>query len=116
MPKVEGGNNFGIDIQESIDRIVSRTRSAAQEIFNNQVYYPCVRAKYMAKVEKHPTVTDYASFIHELDKLQYETAVKSLLEISDKYSVLFDVITKNLEKIINPRSSDGKTAQTDYYQ
>jgi hypothetical protein len=58
---------------------------------------------------KHPTVEDYRQAVVELDEKEYIDLRLAWKDLRNNYAVLYDMILKNFEKIVRPRSSD-KTA------
>jgi len=64
------------------------------------------RGQIIAKAAKYPHVTDYRQFIIELDEKQYLSLRLIAAELRNHYSVLHDMILKNIEKIKKPRNSN----------
>lgn len=53
---------------------------------------------------KYPTVEDYRRLLVEFDCKQYWSIVSNLQQIRNSYSLLRDIVIKNMDKIINPRT------------
>lgn len=51
-------------------------------------------------------VEDYRRLLEEYDFKQYWTLTNVLREIRNSYSVLYDILIKNMDKIKNPRTSN----------
>ena len=106
IPKIEDGNNFGVDIQEEIVSELGRVEESGFNDFEEFTKYYIARAKLVTKCIKYPNMGDYKNAVYELDKKQYLTMRILVLDLRNSYSILYDTIQKNIEKIKNPRSSD----------
>ncbi|KAG1655198.1 Proteasome activator complex subunit 3 [Nymphon striatum] len=109
MPKIEDGNNFGVSIQEDALGEIRAVESEALAFYDGITRYYTSRAKIISKVAKYPHVEDYRKSVNELDEKEYITVRVTLCEIRNHYSTLHDMLTKNLEKIKKPRSSNNET-------
>uniref|UniRef100_A0A8C5N6S7 Proteasome activator PA28 C-terminal domain-containing protein n=1 Tax=Gouania willdenowi TaxID=441366 RepID=A0A8C5N6S7_GOUWI len=107
IPQIEDGNNFGVAVQEKVFELLTNTRTKI-EAFQTQISkYYSERGDAVAKASKQAHVGDYRQLVHELDLFQYYELRLVVLEIRNTYAVLFDIITKNYDKIKKPRG-DGK--------
>lgn len=107
IPKIEDGNNFGVAVQEKVFELLTNTRTKI-EAFQTQISkYYSERGDAVAKAAKLPHVGDYRQLVHELDQYQYWELRLVVLDMCSTYAVLFDIITKNYDKIKKPRG-DGK--------
>ncbi|XP_059182897.1 proteasome activator complex subunit 1 [Centropristis striata] len=107
IPKIEDGNNFGVAVQEKVFELLTNTRTKV-EAFQTQISkYYLERGDAVAKASKQPHVADYRQLVHEQDQYQYQELRLMVLEVCSTYAVLFDIITKNYDKIKKPRG-DGK--------
>ncbi|TWW71321.1 proteasome activator complex subunit 1 [Takifugu rubripes] len=107
IPKIEDGNNFGVAVQEKVFELLTNTRTKI-EAFQTQISkYYSERGDAVAKASKQQHVGDYRQLVHELDQYQYSELRLTVLDICSTYAVLFDIITKNYDKIKKPRG-DGK--------
>ncbi|XP_034562790.1 proteasome activator complex subunit 1 [Notolabrus celidotus] len=107
IPKIEDGNNFGVAVQEKVFELLTNTRTKI-EAFQTQISkYYSERGDAVAKAAKQSHVGDYRQLVHELDQYQYWELRLVVLDIRNTYAVLFDIITKNYDKIKKPRG-DGK--------
>ena len=57
----------------------------------------------MTKAAKQPHVGDYRQLVCKLDEGEYRDVWLMVTEIRDAYSVLYDIILKNSEKVKKPR-------------
>jgi len=72
--------------------------------------YFVTRAKLVSKCLKYPGVQDYQESIMELDEKEYIDLKLAYKELRNNYAILYDMITKNLEKIEQPRSTDHRVS------
>lgn len=63
----------------------------------------------MFQVAKYPHVEDYRQAVRELDEKEYLSMWLVMCEIRNRYCTLHDIVTKNLEKIKKPRSSNTES-------
>uniref|UniRef100_A0A8C4SGX0 Proteasome activator subunit 1 n=2 Tax=Erpetoichthys calabaricus TaxID=27687 RepID=A0A8C4SGX0_ERPCA len=61
------------------------------------------RGDAVAKAAKQPHVGDYRQLVHELDQIQYTEVRLMVLEIRNIYAILYDIVSKNFDKIKKPR-------------
>ncbi|KAL7373165.1 hypothetical protein ABVT39_000371 [Epinephelus coioides] len=107
IPKIEDGNNFGVAVQEKVFELLTNTRTKIEGFQTQIAKYFSERGDAVAKAAKQSHVGDYRQLVHELDQVQYMELRLVVLEIRNTYAVLFDIITKNYDKIKKPRG-DGK--------
>ncbi|KAK2855358.1 hypothetical protein Q7C36_007227 [Tachysurus vachellii] len=103
VPRIEDGNNFGVSVQEKVFELLTNTRTKIEGFQTQITKYYSERGDAVAKASKTPHVGDYRQLVHELDQHQYRELRIVVLEIRNTYAVLFDVITKNYDKIKKPR-------------
>ncbi|KAF4520931.1 hypothetical protein B566_EDAN008906 [Ephemera danica] len=106
IPKIEDGNNFGVSIQEDTLAEIQSVESEAAAFFDQISRYFISRGKVVSKVAKYPHIEDYRRAVEELDEKEYLSLMLVLCEVRNRYSTLHDIVTKNLEKIRRPRSSN----------
>uniref|UniRef100_A0A0A9ZB09 Proteasome activator complex subunit 3 n=1 Tax=Lygus hesperus TaxID=30085 RepID=A0A0A9ZB09_LYGHE len=109
IPKIEDGNNFGVSVQEETLAEIQSVESEAGAFFDQISRYFCSRAKIISKVAKYPHVEDYRQAVLELDEKEYMSMWLVICEIRNRYSTLHDIVTKNLEKIKKPRSTNSES-------
>lgn len=61
------------------------------------------------QVAKYPHVEDYRQAVRELDEKEYLSMWLVMCEIRNRYCTLHDIVTKNLEKIKKPRSTNSES-------
>jgi len=108
IPRIEDGNNFGVSIQEETLSEIRTVESEAAAFFDQLSRYFITRGKIISKVAKYPHISDYRRTINELDEKEFVSLRLVLCELRNQYSTLYDLITKNMEKIKKPRSSNNE--------
>ncbi|MBN3319198.1 PSME1 protein, partial [Atractosteus spatula] len=107
VPKIEDGNNFGVAVQEKVFELMTNMRTKIEGFQTQISKYFSERGDAVAKASKQPHVGDYRQLVHELDQNQYCEIRIMVLEVRNTYAVLYDIISKNFDKIKKPRG-DGK--------
>ncbi|KAJ8278783.1 hypothetical protein COCON_G00058490 [Conger conger] len=103
IPRIEDGNNFGVAVQEKVFELLTNTRTKIEGFQTQISKYYSERGDAVAKASKQPHVGDYRQLVHELDQHQYCELRVVVLEIRNTYAVLYDIISKNYNKIKKPR-------------
>ncbi|KAI1902153.1 hypothetical protein AGOR_G00041770 [Albula goreensis] len=103
VPRIEDGNNFGVAVQEKVFELLTNTRTKIEGFQTQISKYYSERGDAVAKASKQPHVGDYRQLVHELDEHQYCELRVVVLEIRNTYAVLYDIISKNYDKIKRPR-------------
>jgi len=106
IPKIEDGNNFGVSIQEDTLGEIRTVEAEAATFYEQISRYFLTRGKIISKVAKYPHVEDYRQFIFELDEKEFLSLRLVLSEVRNHYATLYDLITKNIEKIVKPRTTN----------
>jgi len=106
IPKIEDGNNFGVSIQEETVSELGRAEDSGFSVLENMTKYFVTRAKLVSKIIKYPGVEDYRQSVIELDEKEFVNLKLCCLDLRNNYAILYDMITKNLEKIRTPRSAN----------
>jgi len=104
IPKVEDGNNFGVSVQEETVNELSRAEDTSFALLDSMNKYFMTRAKLVSRVIKYPGLRDYVVAVQEVDRKERINMSLSLNDLRNNYAIMYDTITKNLEKIHNPRS------------
>ncbi|GMT19404.1 hypothetical protein PFISCL1PPCAC_10701, partial [Pristionchus fissidentatus] len=106
IPRIEDGNNFGVSIQEEALSEVRATEGEAASFLDQLSRYFVGRAKLLTKVAKYPQVADYRRAILDMDEKQFVNIRLIITELRNHFATLHDMITKNMEKIKKPRTSN----------
>ncbi|XP_062860088.1 proteasome activator complex subunit 2 [Trichomycterus rosablanca] len=106
IPKIEDGNDFGVAIQEKILERITAVKTKLEGFQTNLNKYFSERGDAVAKGSKEMHVMDYRSLVHEKDEATYYEIRITLLDIRGYYAELYDIISKNLEKVVNPKGEE----------
>uniref|UniRef100_A0A8D3C8W1 Proteasome activator complex subunit 2 n=1 Tax=Scophthalmus maximus TaxID=52904 RepID=A0A8D3C8W1_SCOMX len=106
IPTIEDGNDFGVAIQEKILERITGVRTKVDTFQANINKYFSERGDAVAKASKETHVMDYRSLVHEKDTAVYGELRLIVLDLRGFYAELYDIITKNLEKVTNPKGEE----------
>lgn len=106
IPKIEDGNDFGVAIQEKVLERITAVRTKAEAFQTNMNKYFLERGDAVAKASKETHVMDYRSLVHEKDENIYAEIRVIILDIRGFYAEFYDITSKNLEKITNPKGEE----------
>ncbi|KAI6047813.1 proteasome activator pa28 REG alpha beta subunit [Pisolithus marmoratus] len=106
MPKIEDGDNFGVQIQEEVLSELLRSQESAYNIRDSVRQHYLARAKICSKLIKYPNVEDYALALREHDEKQLFFARQNLVDIRNIYAVITDILHKNIAKIRSPKGNN----------
>lgn len=108
VPRIEDGNNFGVSIQSDTVGELARVEDAALAAVEAWSKFLLMRAKVVSKLNKHrehaEVVAAYRMTMEALDEKQVRSVWIGWLDLRNNYAVLWDLIVKNMEKLLNPRS------------
>jgi len=107
MPKIEDGDNFGVQIQEEVLSELHRAQESAYNLRDATRQDHLARAKICSKILKYPNVEDYTIALKEHDEKQFYLARQHLTDIRNMYAVLTDLIHKNISKIRAPKANNS---------
>lgn len=114
VPRIEDGNNFGVSIQTDTVTELARVEDSALMTFENWTKFLSIRAKLVGKMHKHetsqghPLVEEaYKRTLEALDEKQLRSVWIAWLDLRNNYAVIHDLIVKNIEKLVNPRSTNA---------
>jgi len=106
IPKIEDGNDFGVAVQEKILERIGAVRTKVDGFQTNINKYFSERGDAVGKASKETHVMDYRSLVHEKDQAIYSEIRIIVLDIRGFYAELYDIISKNLEKVTNPKGEE----------
>ncbi|KAF8898959.1 proteasome activator pa28 REG alpha/beta subunit [Infundibulicybe gibba] len=107
MPKIEDGDNFGVQIQEEVLNELHRAQESAYNLRDGCRQDHLARAKICTKLIKYPNVEDYALSLKEHDEKQLYLSRQHLFDIRNIYAVVTDLIHKNITKIRAPKANNS---------
>ncbi|CAM9370016.1 unnamed protein product [Heterosigma akashiwo] len=109
IPKIEDGNNFGVGVQEEILVMVQTGHQSGLAVLDHITKFYFSRGRLISKSAKHPGVKDYGRAVMELDQKQYFNLLESCKDLRNNYILLWDKITKNMDKLSKPRSEESSS-------
>jgi len=108
MPKIEDGDNFGVQIQEEVLNELHRAQDSGYNLRDAiSKSHHVNRAKVCSKILKYPYIEDYAIALREHDEKQFYMCLRNLIDLRNIYAILTDVIHKNFQKIRAPKGNNG---------
>jgi len=146
VPTISDGNNFGVEIQEHICKVIADKKKACSDLFDSlngynkergdlwsKAIFPVVNTKKSSKGSNKATggekgdtagtsesedvstaynmvVTDAVVAIAGHDTQHYFKLKMMFQEIWKTYAVVLDAVTKNMDKLKNPRNDAGGNA------
>ena len=106
-PKHEDGNNFGVEVQEEAVQELAAIAEDANTTMEEQAAYHLARANIMEKIAQEGSIKDLKVFIYEEDEKQCRKLRITALNLRTHYCTVLDTITKNYDKITNPKGSQS---------
>eukprot|EP01087_Luapelamoeba_hula_P010403 TRINITY_DN2755_c0_g1_i5.p1 TRINITY_DN2755_c0_g1~~TRINITY_DN2755_c0_g1_i5.p1 ORF type:complete len:132 (+),score=10.84 TRINITY_DN2755_c0_g1_i5:187-582(+) len=94
-----------VGIQEETISELTRSEDAGYNLLESMTKYYVTRAKLVTKVLKYPSIEDYRQSVDELDQKEYVNLRLSCLDMRNNMALCYDMLNKNIEKIITPRTS-----------
>jgi len=107
MPRIEDGDNFGVQIQEEVLNELSRAQESAYGLRDTMRAQHGVRAKLCAKLIKYPNIEDYVIALRDHDEKQLFMTRQHLHDVRNVYAILFDILQKNIQKIRAPKGNNS---------
>ncbi|XP_070586165.1 proteasome activator complex subunit 2 [Erythrolamprus reginae] len=106
IPKIEDGNDFGVAVQEKVLERITALKTKAEAFQTTIAKYFLERGDAVAKASKDTHVMDYRCLVHERDEAIYREMQIMLLDIRGFYAELYHILSKNLEKLTNPKGEE----------
>ncbi|KAF8506579.1 proteasome activator pa28 REG alpha/beta subunit [Russula emetica] len=107
MPKIEDGDNFGVQIQEEVLNELHRSQESGYNIRDSVRQNHLNRAKICSKIIKYPHLEDYALALKEHDDKQLYTSRQNLSDLRNVYAIMTDILHKNISKLRSPKGNNG---------
>lgn len=108
MPKIEDGDNFGVQIQEEVLSELHRAQESAYNLRDTARQDYLTRAKICSKLIKYPNLEDYMLALKEHDEKQIYFSRQHIIDIRNMYASLMDLIQKNITKIRVPKANNNR--------
>ena len=109
MPKIEDGNNFGVEVQEGAVLKSTVIEMKATSHLNAASKFYTTRAEAVRKIAKYPHVEDERKILAELDQTEFVRIRNVCSNLRNLYANLHDLIIKNYDKIVKPKSYQSQT-------
>ncbi|PIL31421.1 hypothetical protein GSI_06122 [Ganoderma sinense ZZ0214-1] len=109
MPKIEDGDNFGVQIQEDVLSELHRSQESSYNLRDAARQNYLTRAKLCSKIMKYPHLEDYALALKEHDEKQIYVARQNLHDLLSIYAILTDILHKNIDKIRSPKGNNASS-------
>uniref|UniRef100_A0A8D0BG99 Proteasome activator complex subunit 2 n=1 Tax=Salvator merianae TaxID=96440 RepID=A0A8D0BG99_SALMN len=106
VPKIEDGNDFGVAVQEKVLEWITTLKTKTEAFQTTIAKYFLERGDAVAKASKDTHVMDYRCLVHEKDEAVYREIRAMLLDIRGFYAELYHIVSKNLEKLTNPKGGE----------
>jgi len=102
IPKIEDGNQFGLQVQESMIEEVQTAEDLCCTVAEEVSRYYTSRGKICDKRKKYPGCLDYARVLWEMDTRRIILNRARLRQMRDMYCLIIDSFTKNSRHIQKP--------------
>ncbi|KRX43192.1 Uncharacterized protein T05_15571 [Trichinella murrelli] len=106
IPRMQGGNNFGVSVQLKTLKEVTSVRKSASVALQLLSRYYNIRGESIKKLLKHPQIEDYLYLIQSIDRRHFFTIRVIMTTLRNNYFGLHDHFLKNIDLIRNPRSDN----------
>jgi proteasome activator subunit 2 (PA28 beta) len=106
VPRIEDGNNFGVEVQEECSGEIERVETQIFSLSQTSAKYFRERAKLAEHWSKHPNIRDFRQALIERDQLEYFQLKLFLRDMHANFATLLDLICKNLKVILKPKGED----------
>jgi len=103
IPKVEDGNNFGVEVQETCLSQVKQIEIEMLMAIEEQAAYHLERATIISKVSTNIEILDYKQYIYDADERHCRKLQDAAMNLRSSYNKLYRTITQNYDKITAPR-------------
>mmetsp|Transcript_4003 Transcript_4003/g.5836 ORF Transcript_4003/g.5836 Transcript_4003/m.5836 type:complete len:221 (+) Transcript_4003:565-1227(+) len=108
-PRIEDGNNFGVEIQHEILSMIDSLYSSGLQFLKNMSAYFFKRAKYLSTMRKRPHIKDIYKAIQDLDEKQYINLSFSCCDLRNNFFFVYDKIKKNYDRLLKPKGTRSAT-------
>ncbi|KRX21268.1 Uncharacterized protein T07_4841 [Trichinella nelsoni] len=114
IPRMQGGNNFGVSVQLKTLKEVTSVRKSASVALQLLSRYYNIRGESIKKLLKHPQIEDYLFLIQSIDRRHFFTIRVIMTTLRNNYFGLHDHFLKNIDLIRNPRSDNTHSGYCSY--
>jgi hypothetical protein len=106
VPRIADGNNFGVEVQEEITKVLEGAEDAGYDVLDSFANYHSTRGTLVSKVLKNPNIQDFRYALRELDEKTYIKTCLLACELRNDYITLYDLLAKNMETLMTPRGGE----------
>jgi len=108
VPRIADGNNFGVEVQEEITKVLESAEDAGYDVLDSFATYHSTRGTILVNVLAHPNIIDFRHALQELDEKTYIKTCLLANELRNDYITLYDLLAKNMDTLITPRSGEDE--------
>merc|ERR1719204_1242998 len=105
VPKIEDGNNFGVNVQSTVREYISGIRNQTLECMKAATTFHQERGKRLSKCVKYPGIEDYSRCMNLADVAHFITTTRSALDLRHNLMWIHDLCIKNWSRLVDPKSS-----------
>jgi len=106
VPKVEDGNNFGVEVQEQCIAQLKQFEIESLMLFEEQAAYHLERATIISKISQTAEILDYKQYIYESDERRCRKLQESAYKLRANFNQLYRTLTQNYDRITAPRGNN----------
>ncbi|GKT34863.1 Proteasome activator PA28 like protein [Aduncisulcus paluster] len=106
MPKIEGGQNFGLSVQTGFLSELGRVEDAILTLKEESMKYHLERGKLLTKLEKMPTVRDLYLAMIMKDEKELSEFRSSVSDIKSLLLIIYDQLRKNEDVLLKVHKQD----------
>jgi len=106
VPRMADGNNFGVEVQEEITKVLEGAEDAGYDVLDSFANYHSTRGGLVAKILKNPNIQDFRFALRELDEKTYIKTCLLACELRNDYITLYDLLAKNMDTLVTPRGGE----------
>ncbi len=105
IPKVEDGNNFGVEVQDYCLGVISKAWDSSLIIASRDEYFS-QRALQYAAMCANPQLDDLKHAMMECDRKEFTWMRAHVIMLRDKLVGVHVAVSRNIEKISNPKPAN----------
>ncbi|EGC33641.1 hypothetical protein DICPUDRAFT_36346 [Dictyostelium purpureum] len=106
IPRIEDGNNFGVDIQEDVVATLTKLEDVYTTLLETCESYFTSRAQYMKRALKYKEIDSYRHVIAQIDEKEFIKFNFAYFDLANNYSTTYSLIVKNFAKLEQPRPTN----------
>jgi proteasome activator subunit 3 (PA28 gamma) len=110
LPRIEDGNNFGVEVMEAIIERVNFVEALSEYRMESIADFYAIRAERISKLTADKTTANETvlTAISEMDESQFTKLKSAVFDIRDNYAGILDILIKNRDKLQTPRSDHSQ--------